>query len=130
MAAPEPRTAAVRALATAEALIVTAGAGLGVDSGLPDFRGPEGFWRAYPAAAEEFLDEIRDRNTVVIELGAGTAVPTVRWTSEGLQRSGATLIRINPREPEGPRGTISLAGGAAAELAELAAALGASGREP
>lgn len=51
MAAPEPRTAAVRALATGEALIVTAGAGLGVDSGLPDFRGPEGFWRAYPAAA-------------------------------------------------------------------------------
>ena len=22
---------------------------MGVDSGLPDFRGPEGFWRAYPA---------------------------------------------------------------------------------
>ena len=27
---------------------ITAGAGMGVDSGLPDFRGPEGFWRAYP----------------------------------------------------------------------------------
>jgi NAD-dependent SIR2 family protein deacetylase len=27
---------------------VCAGAGMGVDSGLPDFRGPEGFWRAYP----------------------------------------------------------------------------------
>ncbi|MBU0550213.1 NAD-dependent deacetylase [Myxococcota bacterium] len=32
----------------AEALIITAGAGMGVDSGLPDFRGPAGFWRAYP----------------------------------------------------------------------------------
>ena len=32
----------------AQALIITAGAGMGVDSGLPDFRGPEGFWRAYP----------------------------------------------------------------------------------
>ena len=31
-------------------LLITAGAGMGVDSGLPDFRGPEGFWRAYPAA--------------------------------------------------------------------------------
>jgi len=31
-------------------LIITAGAGMGVDSGLPDFRGVEGFWRAYPYA--------------------------------------------------------------------------------
>lgn len=31
-----------------EGLLITAGAGIGVDSGLPDFRGPEGFWKAYP----------------------------------------------------------------------------------
>lgn len=31
-----------------DALLITAGAGMGVDSGLPDFRGDEGFWRAYP----------------------------------------------------------------------------------
>lgn len=37
------------AVREAEALVVAAGAGMGVDSGLPDFRGPEGFWRAYPA---------------------------------------------------------------------------------
>ena len=37
-------------LAAADALLITAGAGMGVDSGLPDFRGVEGFWRAYPAA--------------------------------------------------------------------------------
>lgn len=35
-------------LSGADALLVCAGAGMGVDSGLPDFRGPEGFWRAYP----------------------------------------------------------------------------------
>jgi NAD-dependent SIR2 family protein deacetylase len=35
----------------ADALLITAGAGMGVDSGLPDFRGQEGFWRAYPAIA-------------------------------------------------------------------------------
>lgn len=40
-----------RALAEADALLITAGAGMGVDSGLPDFRGTEGFWRAYPAIA-------------------------------------------------------------------------------
>jgi len=33
----------------ADALLITAGAGIGVDSGLPDFRGTQGFWRAYPA---------------------------------------------------------------------------------
>ena len=32
-----------------DALIIAAGAGMGVDSGLPDFRGNTGFWRAYPA---------------------------------------------------------------------------------
>ncbi|MEA2029819.1 MAG: Sir2 family NAD-dependent protein deacetylase [Campylobacterota bacterium] len=32
----------------ADAILITAGAGMGVDSGLPDFRGNEGFWEAYP----------------------------------------------------------------------------------
>jgi len=40
--------AAAQAIAEAHALIVTAGAGIGVDSGLPDFRGDHGFWNAYP----------------------------------------------------------------------------------
>lgn len=35
----------------ADGLVIAAGAGMGVDSGLPDFRGREGFWRAYPALA-------------------------------------------------------------------------------
>ena len=33
----------------ADGLLITAGAGLGVGAGLPDFRGKDGFWRAYPA---------------------------------------------------------------------------------
>jgi NAD-dependent SIR2 family protein deacetylase len=33
----------------ADGLLITAGAGMGVDSGLPDFRGTDGFWNAYPA---------------------------------------------------------------------------------
>ncbi len=37
-------------LQNADAVLITAGAGMGVDSGLPDFRGKEGFWRAYPIA--------------------------------------------------------------------------------
>jgi NAD-dependent SIR2 family protein deacetylase len=40
---------AVAWLTEADGLLITAGAGMGVDSGLPDFRGDHGFWRAYPA---------------------------------------------------------------------------------
>lgn len=40
--------AAAALIRDADALLVCAGAGMGVDSGLPDFRGPEGFWGAYP----------------------------------------------------------------------------------
>ena len=36
----------------ADALLIGAGAGMGVDSGLPDFRGNEGFWKAYPPMKE------------------------------------------------------------------------------
>lgn len=32
----------------ADAFLITAGAGMGIDSGLPDFRGEQGFWRAFP----------------------------------------------------------------------------------
>ena len=39
-------------LQEADALFITAGAGMGVDSGLPDFRGTEGFWNAYPKVRE------------------------------------------------------------------------------
>jgi len=39
---------AAKILKEADALLITAGAGMGVDSGLPDFRGNEGFWKAYP----------------------------------------------------------------------------------
>jgi len=41
---------AKEAIQNADAVLITAGAGMGVDSGLPDFRGTEGFWRAYPVA--------------------------------------------------------------------------------
>ena len=43
----------------AGALLICAGAGMGVDSGLPDFRGDRGFWKAYPPFARlglSFID--------------------------------------------------------------------------
>ena len=41
-------TKAIQKIKEADAILITAGAGLGVDSGLPDFRGNKGFWNAYP----------------------------------------------------------------------------------
>ena len=43
---------AAKVLKEAKALLITAGAGMGVDSGLPDFRGEGGFWKAYPVMAK------------------------------------------------------------------------------
>lgn len=43
---------AAAAVAAADVLLIGAGAGMGVDSGLPDFRGDQGFWRAYPRYQE------------------------------------------------------------------------------
>ncbi len=47
---------AADAIANADALLIGAGAGMGVDSGLPDFRGATGFWRAYPVYEKLGLD--------------------------------------------------------------------------
>jgi NAD-dependent SIR2 family protein deacetylase len=42
---------AAEEVASAEALLIGAGAGMGVDSGMPDFRGTQGFWNVYPPYA-------------------------------------------------------------------------------
>ncbi len=45
----------------------------------------------------------------MIECGAGTAVPTVRLESEAAARQpGATLVRINVRDPAVPPGHLSI----------------------
>jgi NAD-dependent SIR2 family protein deacetylase len=45
---PELITQAAALIRSADALVIAAGSGMGVDSGLPDFRGNDGFWNAYP----------------------------------------------------------------------------------
>jgi NAD-dependent SIR2 family protein deacetylase len=47
---------AAQAISEADALLIGAGAGMGVDSGLPDFRGTKGFWQTYPPFAKLGLD--------------------------------------------------------------------------
>jgi NAD-dependent SIR2 family protein deacetylase len=45
-------THAAELIEQSDGIIIAAGAGIGVDSGLPDFRGNQGFWMAYPALAK------------------------------------------------------------------------------
>ncbi|WGL16184.1 hypothetical protein PVT68_15600 [Microbulbifer bruguierae] len=62
MELPALAARAASAIREADGLLISGGAGMGVDSGLPDFRGNEGFWRAYPALADAGLSfvEIAD----------------------------------------------------------------------
>ncbi|UGQ44986.1 SIR2 family NAD-dependent protein deacylase [Massilia endophytica] len=57
----------------ADGLIIAAGAGMGVDSGLPDFRGNEGFWKAYPALGRSRMDFARIASPVAFERDPGLA---------------------------------------------------------
>jgi NAD-dependent SIR2 family protein deacetylase len=63
----EAHARAAEAIRSAGALVVTAGAGVGVDSGLPDFRGNEGFWKAYPPYARLGLSFVDAANPAHFE---------------------------------------------------------------
>jgi NAD-dependent SIR2 family protein deacetylase len=58
---------AAEVISQAEALVIGAGAGIGVDSGLPDFRGDKGFWAAYPVFREAQLSFIDVANPETFE---------------------------------------------------------------
>ncbi len=66
--------AAAELIADADALVITAGAGMGIDSGLPDFRGENGFWNAYPALGKLGLEF-----TAIANPRAFKAHPTLAW---------------------------------------------------
>ena len=53
---PANITEAASVIRDATALIVTCGAGMGVDSGMPDFRGKQGFWKAFPVLKDRNID--------------------------------------------------------------------------
>lgn len=88
---------ATTALKGAGTLLITAGAGMGVDSGLPDFRGPQGFWRAYPMYQRLGIDFIDAANPTHFEDD-----PAFAWGFYGhrthlyrqtLPHQGFTLLR-------------------------------------
>ncbi len=61
----------------------------------------------------------------VVELGAGTALPTVRREAERASAASGALVRINPREPNVRHGRgVAIAAPAAATLLALDDLLG------
>jgi len=72
-----------------------------------------------------FLEQHRKERLAIIEMGAGSAIPTIRYTSERLgERGNATVVRINPREPQIRSPHISIATGALEGLTGIDRALG------
>ncbi|BAI80897.1 transcriptional regulator, Sir2 family [Deferribacter desulfuricans SSM1] len=69
---------------------------------------------------DNFLEEHKNSKIVVIEIGAGTAIPSIRYTSERIGRyHNATVIRINPREPHINKPHISIPEGGLKALSEI-----------
>ncbi len=62
---------AAQLIRDAKAVLITAGAGMGVDSGLPDFRGHEGFWRSHPTIKNMLFSELADET--LFDVSADTA---------------------------------------------------------
>jgi NAD-dependent SIR2 family protein deacetylase len=58
----------------ADGVVIAAGAGMGVDSGLPDFRGNQGFWKAYPPLARAGIHFVEIANPA-----AFAADPRLAW---------------------------------------------------
>ena len=65
---------AAEVIKKAGTLVITAGAGMGVDSGLPDYRGEKGFWKAYPMYEPLGLSYYDAANPIHFE-----ADPAVGW---------------------------------------------------
>ena len=61
-------------IAQADGLLITAGASMGVDSRLPDFRGGQGFWGASPA-----LGRARLRFEQIASPAAFESQPRLAW---------------------------------------------------
>lgn len=89
--------AAAEAIARAKHLLVTAGAGMGVDSGLPSFRGVGGFWNRYPPYRHLRLDYMRLATPEVFsrdpELGWGFYGPRIQQYRETEPHAGFEILK-------------------------------------
>lgn len=92
---------AAQLIAQADGLLITAGAGMGIDSGLPDFRGEHGFWTAYPALRGHGMHFQDIANPAALR-----ALPAVAWGFYGhrLRRAPARPFQRCAATANGPAG--------------------------
>lgn len=106
MSLEEDLKRAAEIIDNAGALFICAGAGMGVDSGLPDFRGTEGFWRAYPPIAKLGKSFVEMANPVWFQRN-----PKLAWAFYGHRlnlyrqtqphRGFRQLLQIGEQKPGG-----------------------------
>ncbi len=108
---PEPSVAQARAvLAEARRIVVLTGAGISTDSGIPDFRGPQGLWTRDPEAEkasriEHYVNDpaVRRRNwarRVSGELWANREPNAGHRALTELDRAGKLLLLITQNVDE------------------------------
>jgi NAD-dependent SIR2 family protein deacetylase len=73
---------AAQIILSSKALVISAGAGMGVDSGLPDFRGTQGFWKAYPPLQKLGIDFVNAANPRLFETN-----PRLAWAFYGHRKN-------------------------------------------
>lgn len=93
-------------IASCSGMLITAGAGMGVDSGLPDFRGNGGFWEAYPALGNAGIDFTEIANPKAFsrrpELAWGFYAHRLRLYRETRPHEGFQILKeIGEQLPDG-----------------------------
>ncbi|MEL6892663.1 MAG: Sir2 family NAD-dependent protein deacetylase [Actinomycetota bacterium] len=91
MTLPDAVAAARDLLAAARRVVVLTGAGISTDSGIPDFRGPNGLWTKNPAAEKASRLEYYLSDPEVRRAAWQNRLDTPAWTAEPNDGHGAIV---------------------------------------